>query len=51
VVSLEPGLDILCSPYPFFEVKVNDDVAVEIVDINPEQGKMKGFITALANRA
>jgi ribosomal protein S1 len=51
VVSLEPGLDILCSPYPFFEVKVNDDVAVEIVDINPEQGKMKGFITAQANRA
>jgi len=50
VVSMEPGLDVLCSPYPFFEVKVNDEVAVEIVDINPEQGKMKGFITAQANR-
>lgn len=51
VVSLEPGLDILCSPYPFFGVNVNDEVAVEIVDINPDQGKMKGFITAQANRA
>jgi len=51
VVSLEPGLDILCAPYPFFDVRVNDDVAVEIVDIDPEHGKMKGFVTALANRA
>ncbi|WP_157049099.1 hypothetical protein [Syntrophomonas palmitatica] len=50
VVSLEPGLDMLCSPYPFFEVKVNDEVAVEIVDINPDAGKMKGYITAQANR-
>lgn len=51
IVSLEPGLDILCSPQPFFQVNINDEVAVEVVDINPEQGKMKGLITAQANRA
>ena len=50
VVSLEPGLDILCSPKPFFDVKIHDEVAVEIVDINPAAGKMKGLVTAQANR-
>jgi len=47
-VNLEPGLDVLASPYPFFEVEVGDEVALEITDINPEAGKMKGYITARA---
>ncbi len=50
IVSLEPGLDILCSPLPFFEVKIHDEVAIEIVDINPAAGKMKGLVTAQASR-
>jgi len=47
-VALEPGLDILCSPYPFFEVEKGDEVAVEITDVNSEIGKIKGMITARA---
>jgi len=48
LVNLEPGVDVLCTPYPFFSVDVGDEVAVEIVDINPDAGRIKGYITAQA---
>lgn len=47
-VNLEPSIDILCSPYPFFEVKRGDEVIVEITDINPSAGKIRGIITGKA---
>jgi ribosomal protein S1 len=47
-VNLEPELDVLATPYPFFEVNEGDEVALEITDIEVALGKMKGRITALA---
>jgi len=51
IVELERGLEVLATPYPFFDVKVGDEVGVEITDINPEAGKIRGFITAKAASA
>lgn len=47
-VQLEPGLDILCSPYPFFKIEPGDEVTVEIRKVNIETGRIKGMITGRA---
>lgn len=45
-VNLEPGLDVLAAPYPnFFDVYPGDEVALEITDMEPSTGKIKGTIT------
>lgn len=50
-VQLEKGLDVLASPYPFFEVAKGDEVALEISDIDSENAKIKGLITSLVSAA
>lgn len=51
LVSLEPGVNLFISPFPFFEVHQGDEVNVEITDINPEACKIKGYITGRAHVA
>lgn len=49
-VNLQPGLDVLAAPKPsFFDVFPGDEVALEITDIEPNAGKIKGRITALVS--
>ncbi|MDD3040396.1 S1 RNA-binding domain-containing protein [Bacteroides sp.] len=51
-VTLEPGLDVLAAPKPsFFEVFPGDEVALEITDMEPGTGKIKGMVTALVSSA
>lgn len=47
-VNLEHGIDILCTPYPFFDIKRGDEVAVEITGIDEKAGRIRGIITAKA---
>jgi small subunit ribosomal protein S1 len=51
-VNLEPGLDVLAAPRPtFFDVKFGDEVALEITDLEPSTGKIKGIITTVVTVA
>lgn len=47
-VNLAPGIDILCTPYPFFEVNRGDEVAVEITSVDEKAGRIRGIVTAKA---
>ncbi len=48
IVNIEPGFDVYCSPIPVQEIKYATEVAVELLSIDPENCRARGFVTGLA---
>ena len=48
IVNIEPGLDVYCSPIPVQEIKYSTEVAVELLNLDPENCRARGFVTGLA---